>query len=234
MSQVSPSRLNKYETCPALLKYDTLLGKGEITSTIFTNREAADNGIKFHEQFISEYFRIIPEVPTELEIKTTSAKVFDQYYGSNADSNDMTLLTNFIKFEIDRSRTWKTYSPTFIEKELFSDLFRGRIDFYGDNTILDWKTGFVNQVSNDMLRQGTIYKHLCESNNFPVKKMLFVALSFGRVLELPRTTLGWVEGQRTDYITSQKIDRFPAKPNSTCPNCPHLLRCYSEGRSLWL
>ena len=49
------------------------------------------------------------------------------------------VIKNFKEFELRRASKWKTYLPTFIEKDLRNDNFRGIIDFYSEPeaTVID-------------------------------------------------------------------------------------------------
>ena len=198
-------------------------------------------GKSVHEA-IQDYFMHIlrTKITKEIEIETRARQSFYnntelyKYYTDNRVVFER-VVGNFIKFEKERFTKWKNFIPTFVEQRLEAGDLHGVIDVYfgEDRTLIDWKSYDATMISPSMTLQGAIYKVLLEENKFPVDKILFVFLESGRVLQLPKTTKGFVLEQmhRVKTIADSGVYR----PNFSfgCRACPFVLDCNFLNDKLW-
>ena len=145
------------------------------------------------------------------------------------------VIKNFKELELRRASKWKVYLPTFIEKDLRNDNFRGIVDFYSEPeaTIIDWKTGYKQDITEQDIIQGEVYRNLLTTHDYPVDKVYFASLALGKMLEVPKQRDGFIEDQlfKTKYAISQ--DQFPARPNQWCYNCSYQIQCEFRDTNLW-
>ena len=232
---VSPSSMNRYFGCGAQFKYDKLFEKNFIPQ-IYTEMKEAQLGTNFHSAIIPAYFEEISDKPTSEEIERIARKAFDENFDKSLWAMEKTarqILENFINFEKQRAKTWAHYKPDFMERRFNTKEFTGIVDFYCDGIVIDWKTGGSVEMNSDLMRQGRTYKFVIEDANLVVRKVIFVALQLGRVLELPSITLGWLQQERQRFLNLATSGEFPTNRSFRCKFCPYSLRCFNEGRSLW-
>ena len=232
-ARFSPSNINSFYSCP---KQWELHHKG--IGGIPTNRDFLDLGTCIHES-IANYFHVIGDKPTKTQIKRLFITVFEQEW-EKYDLNHLRkraehIRDNFIAFEQQRVETWKTYRPTLIEKKLSNDTYVCIVDFYSEpeRTFIDWKSGNKKDLTNDDLRQGKINEILLKAHNYPVDKILFVALYPNRTFEVPKVGDGFVENERRKMEESIRTGYFP-KINKYCDWCDVVLDCQLEEENLWL
>tara|TARA_R110000824_G_scaffold383113_1_gene576517 strand:+ start:1362 stop:2069 length:708 start_codon:yes stop_codon:yes gene_type:complete len=232
----SPSAMNQFFTCPAQYNYQRI----EHRPTIYTNREKADVGIDVHSA-IQYYFAKVQPKPRKIEltdgIKRAWSEVIGDRYRSNRELNHRVLqsMKNFTNFEIHRRKNWKVYMPTYTEKHLQNEEYRGIIDWYNEDmgVIIDWKTGNMNELTMKDHRQGEVYKNLLNSINKPVNNIYFVNLSSGRILEMPRIKDGWLKTETSRIESAIESNDFPKHPSKLCGYCPYVISCELEGENLW-
>lgn len=233
---VSPSALNQFFTCPAQYKYQRI----EHRPTIYTDRQKADVGVDIHSA-IQYYFSKVQAKPRKIEltdgIKRAWAEVIGDKYRSERVLNHRVTqsMKNFTNFEIHRRKNWKVYLPTYTEKHLQNEEFRGIVDWYNEEmgVIIDWKTGNMNELTMKDHRQGEIYKNLLNSINKPVNNIYFVNLSSGRILEMPKVQNDWIQNETHRLKSAIASDEFPKQPSRLCGYCPYVITCEFEGESLW-
>ena len=235
--KLSPSGMNTYKTCPAQWNYHYI----EKPQGIYVPTHHMDLG-EFVHSAIEDYFKHSQEKPTKkLEITQRIDSSFEKVIGNKfMGQPEMTrklraCLKNFKEFEIYRARKWKTYAPTFIEKNLQDDDFRGIVDFYSEPeaTIIDWKTGYKQDITEQDIIQGEVYRNLLTTHDYPVDKVYFASIALGKMLEVPKQRDGFIEDQlfKTKYAISQ--DQFPARPNQWCYNCSYQIQCEFRDTNLW-
>ena len=122
------------------------------------------------------------------------------------------------------------------EAKLSNENYVGIIDFHSDpqTTTIDWKSGKLNQLRDNELRQGKVYENLLGSNEHQTGRILFVALYTGRVLEMPLVTTGWIDGEKEKMLEIVKQNRFPKNVGPLCGWCPYILDCEFSEVCLWL
>jgi len=188
------------------------------------------------------YFQKIPDKPTGEEIELVARETFEEcktFAMKGFKAKTKRVLENFIGFEKKRLRTWKVYKPTLVEKwmeaKIFEDLpsFRVIIDFYGDGTILDWKTGKAGGMSESRLRQGKIYELVLAKLGYSVERVTFFSLDVGTNLQVPRVTAGWIYKEARRMVDMAENDRFPKKPSGLCPYCEFQIDCEFSDRCLF-
>ena len=95
------------------------------------------------------------------------------------------------------------------------------------------KTGYKQDVTQQDIIQGEVYRNLLTTSGYPVDKVYFVSLGLGKMLEVPRQRDGFIGDQlfKTQYAISQ--NQFPAKPNQWCYNCVYQIQCEFRDTNLW-
>lgn len=230
---VSPSSINLYFQCP----YRWYLTQKGIEGTWVDDKHARF-GSMIHNM-IATYFKSLPNKVTEDTIESQMMKIFDTNFDESLASmrkEAEDIINNFISFEKYRLRNWDTYKPEFVEQRIrLSDQLVGVIDFYGNKTIIDWKTSKYSFITLDHKRQGGIYKYLVEKTGREVDKVIFVFLRENKVVELPYMTRGWIEAEVNEMLRSIRAGIFAKRKSYACSWCEYRLRCEfeDEGICLW-
>jgi len=223
---ISPSSLNLYFQCP----YRWYLSKQKIDG-IWVDDRHARFGSMIHN-IIANYFKKLPSRVNESTIENLANKCLEDYFDDSLSymrKTANTIISNFISFEKYRLKKWKTYRPKFIEQRIrLGDYLVGVIDFYGNDTIIDWKTGSYSFLTLDLKRQGGIYKYLVEKSGHKVNNVIFVFLRENKIVELPEVTKGWVESEVNKMIRSIEAGIFTKKKSHACSWCEYKLRCQFE------
>ena len=235
--QISPSSINSFKNCPAQWNYYYI----EKPKGIYIETPHIDLGTYAHSAIEKYFGSAVPKPKREIEIIQRIDICFAEVVGDKFRSMPSIqtklnkVIKNFKEFELRRASKWKTYLPTFIEKDLRNDNFRGIIDFYSEPeaTVIDWKTGYKQDVTQQDIIQGEVYRNLLTTSGYPVDKVYFVSLGLGKMLEVPRQRDGFIGDQlfKTQYAISQ--DQFPAKPNQWCYNCVYQIQCEFRDTNLW-
>ncbi|MBA7705625.1 hypothetical protein ES703_114457 [subsurface metagenome] len=235
---VSPSDMNSFLPpigCPLKWKL-----KKEGRGGIPVDRGRAMLGSNIHHM-IKTYFQHISDKPSEAEIKRIAENVYEEGFNkgqlSGLKKRAERCWKNFVAFELNRRKTWKVYKPDVIEEKLSGAGFIGIIDFHSNRqaTTIDWKSGNLNQLGDEQLRQGKVYKILLENNGHKTGRVLFSALYTGRILEMPLVTDGWVERERNKMVTMVRKRQLTKSPGRLCDKwCPYLLECEMSGVCLWV
>lgn len=235
--QISPSSINTFQNCPAQWNYRYIThDKG-----IYLETPHIDLG-EFAHSAIQKYFSTITKEPKrKIEITQRIDICFAEVVGDRFDSIPQmkqklrNVIKYFKEFEILRAAKWKTYLPTFIEKDLRNKDFRGIVDFYSEPqaTIIDWKTGYKQDITQQDIIQGEVYRNLLTTSGYPVDKVYFVSLGLGKMLEVPRQRDGFIEDELTKVKYSISQDDFPARPNDWCYNCMYQIQCEFRDINLW-
>jgi len=225
------SDLNMFYTCPNMWR----LIRIEKASGIPRDESLMLLGKNIHI-IIQDYFSNISEKPTEKEIKKVASRCFEtgfDPYLKRFSRSAKQMIQNFIEFEISRLKKGN-YKPLFVEKKLEDEYFRGVIDFYdSDGIVIDWKTGRQVSITPEMRRQGKIYELLLKHNGFKVKKVYFVTLRNGRVLEMPYTSDSWLISEVNRMVRMYERGMYPKNKSGICKNCPVQLECELESLKLW-
>ena len=132
-------------------------------------------------------------------------------------------------------RYLKLVSPL-IEIDFGSDLFHGRIDFYWNGMVIDWKFGGNYTVFDELKLQLSIEKHVLENNDHTVN---FCGLGFlrksPRPIKFAPYSIGVIKSRRMRIVNAIKADRFPRKKGPLCWYCEYYTICRAEenGICLW-
>jgi len=232
--RLSPSDLNQFFSCPLQWKF-----RREGRVGIAVDDRTMLLGSNIHHM-ITMYFQRISDRPTAAEVKRIAENVWEEGFD---EQNLRTLKRrgercwqNFVRFELERLRSWRTYKPTLVEAKLSNDVYVGIVDFHSDpqRTTVDWKTGGLDQIGKEEMRQGKIYKILLEDNGYQTDRVLFVALQTGRVLEMPMVTRGWLDRESERMVGMVRRGQFPRNPGPRCGYCPYILDCEFLGVCLWV
>jgi len=233
---VSPSDMNSFlpdSGCPLRWRY-----RKEKRPGIAVDGLALLLGSNIHNM-IKQYFERISDKPTAAEVKSIAKSVYEEGFNKrelgSVKKKAEICWGNFVSFELDRLKTWRVYKPTLVEKKLTDEQYVGIVDFHSDPymTTIDWKSGNLNQLWDNELRQGKVYKILLRSNKHRTKRVLFVALYTGRVLEMPMVTADWIDGERTKMLEMVEQRMFPKHVGPLCDWCPYILDCEFMGVCLW-
>lgn len=232
ISYITPTALNAWNHCPAQWDYSR---QPDIPS-LPTDDDMMDFGSAVHIAIAEFYTRMATtSTPRPVEIDTRARQCFADNVKNfrHLKQRYEYCLNNFITFETNRLHTFKQYLPTFTEHMISSGFVRGKFDAYWaqDQTIVDWKTGVVDSMTDDFQRQGSLYRMMANESGLSCKRVLFVGLNSGKILEVPVVTSAWIEEQ----INSMRYGKVFPKVGPHCNYCGFQLRCeYSrEGIGLW-
>lgn len=232
--KISPSLVNYVRQCPLRWKLDKI-GAPQIPIYV----KEADLGFVFHN-IIKLYFQNIHERPTSKQIRSVAEKMFEVGYTLDTMKiKAKRLLENFIQFETNRLKTWRVYKPEMVEEKIeigkdkiksvlnidVPENFVTIIDFYGDKTWLDWKTGAMPYMTEELQFQYGFSKLMLELSEHMVEKAYFVSLSSGTQIEPPRTTTGWVLQIIKVVLNIVQNERFRPHRTHLCNYCPYTLFC---------
>lgn len=230
----SPSRINEFNSCPKQWQLHRLKVVGIPRSRIFL-----DLGICIHES-IAEYFKTIGSKPKPKQIEKIFMTIFEQHWERFSLDSDMRsranrICRNFISFEQQRIKQWKTYLPTLIEERLSDSTYVTIVDFYSEpeKTLIDWKTGYKRDLTQADQIQGKVMEYLLEKHNYKVEKVLFVALQTNRVFEAVHVGDGIIESAVKKIKEAIRLGYFP-KAGEYCKYCDVILDCQLEEQNLWI
>ena len=234
---ISPSSINTFQNCPAQWNYRYIThDKG-----IYLETPHIDLGTYAHSA-IEKYFGSASTKPKkEIEITQRIDICFSEVVGDKFRSMPSIqtklnkVIKNFKELELRRASKWKVYLPTFIEKDLRNDNFRGIVDFYSEPeaTIIDWKTGYKQNLNENDKVQAEVYRYLFEKQGYPVDKVYFVVLTTGSVLQAQLQKDGWILEQHKQIMSAIEDKNFPAKPNKFCKSCVYQIACEFSDANLW-
>lgn len=239
----SPSQIKSGVRCP----YSWAATRTRLPS-IEMDRTYADAGIATHEA-IAEYYQVISPKPHSGLIEGTFTGIIDKHWKAmgldkikKIKSRRDKCTQNFIDFEKKRLTTWQQYKPTMIERRIQATVhnivFRTIPDVYWrtDATIVDWKSGAMNTLSEMEFIQGHVEKMVYRALNYPVKRVIFVCLLAGLELELPNLSDDYVVSRVKELEKYRRTGEFPKRKGDHCRWCSHSLRCELESRGwhLWV
>ena len=228
----SPSTINLFFQCPRRWYYQSIQAP-----TIPVDDRYARLGSNIHAM-IEMYFLRQVDNPKPSDIERLAWEIFDTNFDDSLAymrNQAKRIWRNFIEFEKQRLKTWKTYKPTFVEQMFEIDEYiHGIIDFYGDNKIIDWKTGNYTYLTNDIVRQGNFYKYMLEKAGYKVEKILFVYLKENKVVEIPQKPHAWVENEVEKVKRMIEQGYFPKRKSSLCQYCEYRLVCEFDDTMWWL
>lgn len=226
----SPSEINLFFRCPykwKLLKIDKAI-------TISIPNDYALLGRNMH-LIIAEYYNNIVEKPTLKQVVNIAESCFSRFFDpllKNHQQLAENMLKNFIKFEQKRIPNY--IKPIIIERKLKDENFSGIIDYFDGENIIDWKTGRIMGIDDNLRRQGKIYDLLLKHNGYEGHhKIYFITLRNGRSLELPMTTKSWIMSQVNRMYRMVKNKRFPECKTPLCNFCEVQLACEFKNTKLW-
>lgn len=195
---------------------------------------------------IKEYYSVISPNPHKGLIEGTFQGILERNLKASGlkqmHARKDKCLQNFVRFELMRLKSWKQYKPTHVEEKKQARVnginYRTIADAYWkeDATIVDWKSGRLNRIGVMERIQGQVMKMVWEELGFPVRRVIFVALTMGLELEMPNTTVGFVESKVGSMFEYVRLNDFPKKKGYLCYFCPYQLRCALESRGvcLWM
>ena len=232
--RISPSLVNYIRQCPLRWKLDKI-GAPQIPVYV----KESDLGIVFHN-IIKLYFQNIHENPSPKQIRNTAEKMFEVGYTLDTQKvKAKRLLENFIQFETERLKTWKTYKPEMVEEKIeiekdkiksvlnidVPENFVTIIDFYGNNTWLDWKTGAIPYMTEELQFQYAFSKLMLELSNHTVEEAYFVILSTGTLMQPSKTTRGWISQKIKTVLDIVQNEKFKPHRTHLCDYCTYALKC---------
>ena len=200
-------------------------------------------GTIIHES-IEEYFKVIGDNPHSGQITGTFKSIVDKNWAvyesllKEYSGRKDKCVANFVNFEVNRSLTAKKYKPTLLEQDLKAII--GRIEYRAivdafweeEGLIADWKTGNKNMLSAQDYLQGQIETMILREHGYTVKKVVFVSLFSGLVLELPKVTDEYVHEKAMKMINYWNTGKFPKNRGQGCNMCQWNLRCKLEDRGI--
>ena len=234
----SPSQINMGKDCP--FRWNSYIQR---RPTVKTETIYADVGTIIHRS-IADYYEAINPNPNPGTIEGTFEQILDRNWKSagikGLVSRKTKCFTNFVKFERKRARLWKQYKPTLTEGKLKARIngitYTTIVDAYWeeDKTVIDWKSGNVNRIGSSEKIQGQVMKMVLEAYGKPVDRVIFVALRLGLELEMPKTTIGFIEDTIQRLKEYDKLQDFPKRKSKNCFFCGYQLRCGLGDRCLWM
>jgi len=233
LGKISPSSLNSFDSCSLSWLYRKLKRQGiEVDDT------PARLGLNVHHM-IHVYFDEVPENPNEKNIVSLAEKIFTDLFDkslSHVKDKGHRCWKNFLSFERDRLHHWPAYKPTDTETTFENSDFLCIVDFFSDDcgVALDWKTGSLDRLWDDQLRQGKINLMCLEDNGHPITKFFFVGLDNNRVLEMPSVSRAWVEDDAAKMRRMVAQGKFPKRKSKLCDYCEFQLDCQFSDVCLWM
>ncbi len=238
--RISPSFINSFEQCS--LKWNYTQHEEYPKLPIYI--EAADEGIEIHEA-IKTYFDNVIDRPTKDQVRKLATMSFESVVGT-LKAKTKRCLENFISFELKRLVTWKTYKPEMVETRITLDqteLFNyfaiqspveatNIIDFYCDGVLIDWKTGNISYIDEDIMFQLMFGRLFLEAKNHKVRKMLVVAINSGLELECPVSSRTWFIDRIEKILKKISDGNFIPTKSPLCNYCEYQLRCEYENTSI--
>lgn len=229
LNHLSPSLINKFLACPRAFKFEL-----ENQRQIKTDDSAMMFGKAIHNIIVTFYNKLSRKSPDEAIEE--AIKENEMFIPKNYKRKLNRVKGNFLDFY------YKNKEPIFLEKKfkatLFDDLpaFVGIIDaYYPNGLVIDWKTGNEDLIGNGTHSiQGKIYEMLMEAKGYEVKKVIFVYLDNGKIMQLPRTTKGLVYQKAKSVMNMIEKGYFPAKRGYWCKYCPYRLACEFEATPYWV
>jgi hypothetical protein len=223
VDHISPTSLNTFNFCSAKWDYS----RQENLPQLPVDDDHMTFGAMVHLA-IQDYYSKLPDNPRVIEIDGRAKQSFSDYVdvrSSVLKARYQVCLSNFVRFETGRLRTFKVFKPDYVEHKLVSSFVHGKVDAYWktDQTVIDWKTGSFGdgEINDDYIRQGSLYRKMLNESNMPCNRVLFVMLITGRVIEIPRVTDAWINNEINKMLNG--IIRPHRGP--WCKNCQYLLRC---------
>ena len=136
---ISPSSINTFFSCPLRWKW---MKEGKEGIPIDDTLMRLGSMIHYT---IKVYYERVSDNPTPDEITNKALDTLNEVYDdslSHKRKQAFSLINSFIDFEKKRLKTWKKYKPDLVEQRIVLDNdLVGIVDFYSENTIIDWKTG---------------------------------------------------------------------------------------------
>jgi len=196
-----------------------------------------------HES-IKDYYKVITDNPHSGVISGTFKEIlerrWDPYKEKLKDlyNRKEKCKESFIKFEVGRLGRWQKFRPTLIEDKREAKL--DGIDFFTildtfwkeDGILVDWKTGNKVMIDTSDYIQGSIEKLILEDNGFTVRKVLFIMLSSGKVIEMPHKPREFILDRARAMIEIWKEQRYERNKEGGCMFCNYQLRCQLEEKGI--
>jgi hypothetical protein len=242
LERLSPSEMKGAIECPYNW-YCGVLGYKRLPSDM----TYANAGSAVH-QAIAEYYQVIGDPPSKNSIRSTFENVLDRVwtkYGLDSvkyvSSRKRSAIDNFTSFELSRLGKWKNYKPSMTESKLEVNLrditFATIVDAYWeqDETIIDWKTGKMNNLDEFDYIQGHIMTMVIRALNKPVSRVIFVCTTTGLRLEMPKIEDNFIFDRVDKLKEFAEKGKFPKRRGRHCGYCDNVIRCQLSDRSwhLW-
>jgi len=214
--RVSPTTLNMYFECPRMAYYK-IMGFKEIAPYY---KESLERGTITHK-IIEEFYKGDVDGYTLTEIKLRLSQIYHTISSIHSEQIENSLL-NFAKFEVWRKERMYRFvaSEKRVTKEYKGVTIVGVIDLLlkaGDKyVIVDWKTGYNGYVTEDILRQLSIYSWMVNAD-----KAYVVFLDWGN----------WEEVEPFDVTTEIETiinDKEFKRTYSKCDTCGYQIICLGD------
>lgn len=231
MHNLSPTKINKYYTCPYSFYCEYIARKQQIKTP-----DAALFGQMVHNIIVTYYDKIdnntsIDDAMKKIEEAFVEGTDYRLFEGYKQDAKKVQ--ESLKKWESERIKS-KVAKPILIEKALKAELFpelppiEGRIDFYLNDTQTwgDWKTGHYEEMTPERQVQGKVYELLLIANGYPVNGGVFVNLASGSIQKFPKVTSSWLENRIHTMVNKIEKGVFPPNKSPLCDGwCGYRLSC---------
>jgi CRISPR/Cas system-associated exonuclease Cas4 (RecB family) len=234
---LSPSRINTFCKCPKHFWFEAMEYHGE------KGDERHSNAGTLVHKVIEKYFEVCSDIPKKNEISYLINSIFEEEWQKSPipglEDKVKTCIKNFIKSEQTRVIIEReNYKPTHFEVDFESFPLHGYADWYNANSgiVRDWKTNASMDLSDDMMRQGLVYKYVLEQNGYKVNMVIFELLYTNTQQILPIINDDWLFKFLKDLRKSVDTNFFPKKPGKNkenCKFCPYKMPCEMEEKHLW-
>lgn len=220
----SPSRLNYHEKCPRMYEYrdsDFFTPVSDNTALIFGS--AVHKGI-----FL--YNGSIKEPPTSAEIRSTAEQEFKNAWDSRLSGRFKgeyeVCKNNFMNFELWRLKNGETpFKPEICEKNIVSEKFHARLDWFHHGRIIDWKTNKDPILrTSDQLEVWTQAEVLTRSG-FKVNSIQLFFLKHNQPMNIEVPNFIQLYQNRQKVLDAIKANYFPPNVTILCHWCGFKLRC---------